>query len=179
MNKTRLLTVIASSLVVSQALAIEPVFEGDDGIRAKVFESNCLACHSSEKTGSSRNNAPTGVDYDNYATALKNGARAVIRGVTSANMPPSFSNLGELNTEQKQALKNWQALGFPEHALPPIYSTDSSTLVLPKVYIKDVQGDIVQRFSVDMALISGQQAVQFEVTHIEEINDSNGDHVHQ
>lgn len=178
MNKTSLLTIIAAHLITSQALAIEPVFEGDDGIRAKIFETNCLACHSSEKTGSNRNNAPTGVNYDTYADAAANGAKAVRRGVIAANMPPSFSSLGKLNTEQKQALKNWEALGFPQHALPPIYSSDSATLVLPKVYIKDAQGDIVQKLSVDMALIPGQQAVQFELTHFEEIDDAAG-HTHQ
>ena len=36
MQTKNLLVFIASSFVMGQALAIEPVYEGDDGIRAKV-----------------------------------------------------------------------------------------------------------------------------------------------
>lgn len=96
------------------------------------------------------------------------------------NMPPSFSPLPRLNEEQKQALKNWQALGFPEHSLPPIFSFSSSTLHLPKVYLKDENGDITQKISAEMALIPNQQAVRFELTDFHDVNESEGQgHVHQ
>ena len=96
------------------------------------------------------------------------------------NMPPSFSSLSKLNEEQKQALKNWQALGFPEHSLPPIFSFSSSTLHLPKVYLKDEKGDIVQKISAEMALIPNQPAIQFELIDFHEVDDSEEqDHVHE
>ena len=76
-----------------------------------------------------------------------------------------------MNLEQKQALKNWQALGFPEKELPPIYSSDSTILNLLKVYIKDEHGDIVQKLAVEMLLKSAQPAIQFELTHFEDITD--------
>ena len=180
MNKISLLTMIASSLVINNALAIEPVYEGENGIRAKVFATNCLACHSSDNTGDARNNAPVGVDFDNYTDAVTSGDKAVARGVTFMNMPPSFSSLSRLNEEQKQALKNWQALGFPEHSLPPIFSFSSSTLHLPKVYLKDENGDIVQKISAEMTLIPNQPAIQFELTDFHDVDDSEEqDHVHE
>lgn len=172
MNKTSLFTIIASSLIISQALAIEPVYEGEDGIRAKVFVRHCLTCHSSDRTGEERSNAPIGIDFDNYADAVENGVSAITRAVTFMNMPPDFSSLPKLNGEQKQALKNWQALGFPEHNLPPIFSFDSATLHLPKVYLKDENGDIVQKLAAEMALIPNQQAIQFELTDFHEIIDT-------
>ena len=172
MNKTSLLTIIASSFVLNNALAIEPVFEGEDGIRAKVFARNCLACHSSDNTGEARNNAPVGIDYDNYEDAVASGAGAVARGVTFMNMPPDFSALSKLNEEQKQALKNWQALGFPEHSLPAIFSFSSTTLQLPRIYLKDENGNIVQKISAEMVLVPNQQAIQFELTDFHEIDDS-------
>lgn len=180
MNKTSLLTIIASSFVIGNAFAIEPVYDGEDGIRAKVFASNCLACHSSDKSGGARNGAPAGVNFDNYTDAIASGDKAVGRGVIQMNMPPSFSPLPTLDDEQKQALKNWQALGFPDHSLPPIYSFSSTTLDLPKVYLKDANGDIVQKISAELALIPNQQTIQFEVTDFHEIDESEGqNHVHQ
>ena len=172
MNKTSLLTMIASSFVISNAFAIEPVYEGENGIRAKVFASNCLACHSSDNTGGARNGAPAGIDFDNYADAVTSGDKAVARGATLMNMPPSFSPLSRLDDEQKQALKNWQALGFPEDHLPAIFSFSSSKLHLPKVYLKDDNGDIVQKISAEMTLIPAQQTIQFEVTDFHDIDES-------
>ena len=180
MNRTNLLTIIASSLVINNALAIEPVYEGENGIRAKVFATNCLACHSSDNTGGARNNAPVGVDFDNYTDAVTSGNKAVGRGATLMNMPPSFSPLPRLDDEQKQALKNWQALGFPEHHMPPVCSFRTTTLHLPKIYLKDENGDIGQKISAEMALIPNQQAIQFELTDFHDVDDSEGvEHVHQ
>jgi len=93
---------------------------------------------------------------------------------------PSFSPLPPLDDAQKQALKNWQALGFPEHSMPPIYSFSSTTLDLPKVYLKDANGDIVQKISAEMALIPNQQTIQFELIDFHEVDESEGEeHVHQ
>lgn len=180
MNKTSLLTIVASSFVISNAFAIEPVYEGEDGIRAKVFARSCLACHSSGNTGGERNGAPTGVDFDNYTDAVTSGDKAVGRGARLMNMPPSFASVPRLDDEQKQALKNWQALGFPEHSLPPVFSFSTSTLQLPKIYLKDANGDIIQKISAEMALIPNQQTIQFELTDFHEIDESKEqEHVHQ
>ena len=97
MHTFKLLSFLASSLFIGQAMAIEPIYEGEDGIRASIFAPHCLACHSSEKTGDARNNAPIGVDYDSYATAIASGNGAVMRAVTMMNMPPAFSPLDTLN----------------------------------------------------------------------------------
>lgn len=170
MKKTNLLISITSCLIISQAQAIEPTYDGVDGIRAKVFETNCLACHSSELTGASRNNAPVGADFNTYSVALAHGVPAVNRGVTQANMPPSFSALPALNEEQKQALKNWQALGFPEKELPTIYSSTTEKLSLPHVYFKDANGDISLKWQAEMKLIPNQKNIQFELTQVNEID---------
>lgn len=172
MNKTSLLMTVASSLVIGQAYAIEPVFEGDDGILAQVFTRSCLACHSSERSGAARNNAPAGVDFDNYADAVTSGAKAVGRAVVQMNMPPSFSPAPQLNEEQKQALKNWQALGFPEHSLPPIFSFGSGKLDIQEVYLKDANGDIGDKLKVEMTLLPDPGPIKFELTDFQEINDA-------
>ena len=151
----------------------------EKGIRAKIFEGQCLACHSSEKTGAERRNAPIGIDYDTYSVAVASGASAVTRAVTMVNMPPDFSPLPKLDEAQTQALKNWEALGFPEHSLPPIYSSETTLLTLPKVYIKDVKGDIVQKLTAELAIIPNQETIQFELTEFAEVTGSNEhDHNH-
>lgn len=181
MKTLPLLGMIGSAFFMAQALAIEPVYEGDDGIREQVFESNCLACHSSDLSGSARNGAPNGSDYDTYQAAVNNGVPAVNRAVTQGNMPPSSSRLSALNDEQKQALKNWQALGFPEKKLPVIFSTRSSTLKLPAVYIEDEKGDIVAPgLSAKMKLVPNQSTIQFELTETAELAADNAhNHNHQ
>ncbi len=170
MKKNSLLITIASCLVMSQAHAIEPVYDGEDGIRAMVFETNCLACHSSELTGADRNNAPAGADYDTYSDASKNGGGAVSRGVTAMDMPPASSAAPALTDEQKQALKNWKALGFPKAVLPTVYSADTAELSLPQVYLKDANGDITLQWKANMKLISGSNPVQFELLNADEIS---------
>lgn len=180
MTRKSILAIIASSFAMSNVLAIEPVYEGEDGILAKVFTSNCIACHSTDNVGAARNNAPVDVNFNNYAVASTNGNKAVQRGVTLMNMPPSFSQKPRLDNEQKQALKNWQALGFPQHSLPAIFSFDSSVLQLPKVYLKDDNGDIIQKIFVEMTLLPSPQGIQFEVTDFHDIEESEGqEHVHQ
>jgi len=97
-------------LSVSNCLAIDAVYDGTNGIKAQVF-SNCLGCHSSDLSGSSRNGAPTSVNFDNYQLALSSAERAVLRGA-GGSMPP-FGN-EPLNEEQKNALLAWQDADFPE-----------------------------------------------------------------
>jgi cytochrome c5 len=171
MKKTSfLITMTASYLMMHQAQAIEPVYEGENGIRAKVFETNCLACHSSELSGESRNRALIGEDYDTYANAKMNGSSAINSAVEKTGMPPASSSLPELTDEQKQALKNWQILVFPEKKLPTIYSSDSSTLSLPHVYLKDANGDIVLKWDASMKLVPNSSPLQFELIDAKEID---------
>ena len=160
---------IASLFVMSQAHAIDPVYEGDNGIRAKVFKTNCLACHSSTLTGGNRKGAPTGADFDIYSEAIEHGASAVKRGVIDMNMPPSASPLPLLTDEQKQALKNWQALGFPKSKAPAIYSANTQELALPNVYFKNENGDISLKWSADLKLQPSTQPPQFELLRADEI----------
>jgi cytochrome c5 len=172
MKKNNVLLSIASLLVISQAQAIEPVYEGAEGIRAKIFETNCLACHSSELTGGDRKGAPTRVNYDTFTEAVAHGMRAVRRGVTSGNMPPASSALPALTDEQKQALTNWQALGYPKSKLPAMYSADTQTLALPKVYFKDGNGDISLKWNAELKLLPSTQPLQFELLKADEIDAS-------
>ncbi|NOQ17157.1 MAG: hypothetical protein GQ581_08865 [Methyloprofundus sp.] len=150
-------------------MAIEPVYEGEEGIRTKVFATNCLACHSSELTGGSRNGGPSSVDFDTYAEAVEHGMQAVNRAAMLGNMPPAFGPLSELGDEQKQALKNWQALGFPEKHLPAIY-------------VKDENGDIILEGSAKFELLSNPSQIQFGLTGFQEIEEKSEpvghDHVH-
>lgn len=163
MKNNSLLISIASFLAISQAQAIEPVYDGEDGIRSKVFGTKCLTCHSSELAGADRNSAPVGVDFDTYSDASTFGTSAVNRGVIQMDMPPASSGLSTLDDAQKQALKNWQALGFPEKVLPTIYSSDTAKLSLPQVYLQDANGDISLKWKANMTLIPGSDPLQFEL----------------
>ncbi|MDQ7089846.1 MAG: hypothetical protein Q9M50_04280 [Methylococcales bacterium] len=173
MKKIILFIALPFSCFMHQAVAIDPVYEGENGIRAQVFLTNCLACHSSELTVENRNGAPTGADFDTYTTALSRGTAAVNRGVIQMNMPPSFSPLSLLNDEQKQALKNWQALGFPEKTLPTIYSINSAKLSLPTIYLEDEKGDITLKWKAEMTPLLNSAPLAFELTHIENVNTTN------
>ncbi len=118
-------------LTTNSAFAIDAVYEGDNGIRATVFESNCLACHSSELSGSSRNGAPSNVNFDSYDSAQDKGDRAIARAVNQMSMPPVFSGIPSLTQEQKDAMLAWQEAGFPQFADTEINATfDFSTLIL-------------------------------------------------
>lgn len=170
MKNNKILLTLASFLIIGQAQAIDPVYEGDNGIKAKVFATNCLGCHSSDLEGGERKRAPRGVDYDSYSAAVDNGNRAVQRAAVLGSMPPnpSFS----LSEEQKIALKNWKALGFPEKTMPPIYSLSTSKLNLPKVYVQDAAGNILTKYHVGMNLIPASNPLKFEVTKLHELTDA-------
>lgn len=115
-------------LIAGHAVAaIDPVYEGANGIREKVFASNCLGCHSSALTGSARNGAPPSVNWDTYEATLPNAARAIVRAVKMMTMPPSFSGLPKLNEEQQTAMLAWQSAGFPLTAT--VKPTDSFSIL--------------------------------------------------
>ncbi len=129
--KNRSLIFIILCFIFSQSVfAIDSVYEGEDGIRAKVFETNCLACHSSELSGSQRNNAPSGVNFDTFLSAIEKADRAVVRSVDRMNMPPSFFGLPTLDQEQKDAMLAWQQAGFPENLTTQTNATYDFNLLL-------------------------------------------------
>lgn len=168
-NKKLMLSLVSSVLFMGEAVAIEPVFEGENGIKAKVFATNCTGCHSSTLSGSARQNAPDGINFDTFSTAVTSGKAAVNRAVTQNNMPPTASSFAALTDEQKLALSNWEALGFPEHMLPAIFSTSSTELTLPKIYVKDAKGAISSKVSATLILKNGQPPFSFEVTKLGEV----------
>lgn len=129
-------------------LAIDPVYEGENGIRAQVFASNCLFCHSSELTGSQRNGAPSSVNWDTYLAAVEKGDRAIVRAVNQMSMPPSFRGFPTLNQEQKDAMQAWQQSGFPRIQTNATFDFSSETLSLPVVNV----GESI--FSATLKLIS-------------------------
>jgi len=110
-----LLSIFCSGFVLinQAAMAIDAVYEGENGILSQVFPT-CLNCHSSQVSGSARQGSPTSVNFDTYQAALTSGDRAVLRGA-GGSMPP-FGNT-PLNDEQKTALTAWQSAGFPEAAI--------------------------------------------------------------
>lgn len=147
--------------------AITPVYEGETGILEKVIRPNCLGCHSSTLQGGQRNGAPEGVNYDTFAGAKQFGDRIVQRAVKLMTMPPR----GPIGDKEKQALKNWMMLGFPENTMPPHYITETVVLELPEIFIIDTDGNISTKATTEMKLIAPFVApFRFEIQQIEVVN---------
>lgn len=151
MNIKSSLVLLFSFLITGHAFAIDPVYDGPNGIKEKVFATNCLACHSSDKVGAARNNAPPNVNWDTYEATQPNADRAIVRAVEQGSMPPDASGIPKLNEEQKAAMLAWQSAGFPQGAA--VTSTnatldiDSNTLKLPVVNVGS------QKFNATLRLI--------------------------
>jgi len=149
MNIKSALTILFLFFTTGHAFAIDPVYEGANGIRAKVFATNCLFCHSSNLTGAARNGAPPSVNWDTFEATIPNASRAIVRAVDQMTMPPSFSGLPVLNEEQKAAMLAWQSAGFPRAAtVAPNSSFDGTMLTLPVVNVGS------QKFNATFGLIS-------------------------
>jgi mono/diheme cytochrome c family protein len=114
MKTTHLLLAAICAATVPTAYAIQPEYEGGNGVLANVFQTNCLFCHSSNLSGAARNGAPVGFNWDVYEAVVTNFDRIVVRAVIEQSMPPGFSGIPKLNQEQKDALLAWQAAGFPQ-----------------------------------------------------------------
>ncbi|MEQ1637367.1 MAG: hypothetical protein ABL903_11795 [Methylococcales bacterium] len=129
----------SSFFMAGLACAIEPVYDGDNGIREKVFATNCLDCHSSTLTGAQRKGAPDTVNWDTYDAAKSMAPRAIVRAVQNMTMPPASSGLPVLNTEQKAAMLAWQNAGFPKNNAPAAptatFEFDTKKLTLPVVNV--------------------------------------------
>lgn len=134
MNKKSSLILLFLLLVTGRAFAIDPVYEGPNGIRAQVFATNCLSCHSSDLVGEARNGAPPSANWDTYEAALPNAPLAIVRAVDQMTMPPPSSGIPTLNEEQQAAMLAWQSAGFPQAATPNS-SFDGTKLTLPVVNV--------------------------------------------
>ena len=132
----RIFNFIILYVIYSQTvLAIEPVYDGENGIRAQVFATNCLFCHSSELTGSQRNGAPSNVNWDTFSAAAERGDRAIVRAVNQMSMPPAFRGIPTLNQEQKGAMLAWQQAGFPRIQTNATFDFTSQILTLPVINV--------------------------------------------
>lgn len=135
MNIKSTFTLLFLFFITGYAFAIDPVYEGANGIREKVFATNCLFCHSSNLTGSARNGAPASVNWDTYEATLPNATRAIERAVNLMTMPPASSGLPLLDEEQRTAMLAWQNAGFPRNTTVAATLSDNSLLTLPVVNI--------------------------------------------
>lgn len=140
--KLRNLLVVSSFFITGSVFAIEPVYDGENGIREKVFATNCLFCHASNLTGSQRQGAPSFVNWDTYEATRLNASRAIARAVRDLTMPPASSGIPHLNEEQQTAMLAWQKAGFPKSNNLEIIGTfdfDTAILTLPVVNVGDLK----------------------------------------
>ena len=155
------------SAQVTTPAEIAPVYEGDNGILANIFRQKCLSCHLSTLPAGQRDSAPVGVDFDTFATAKQFGDEIVEHAVELMDMPPS----GPLSDEEKQALLNWKALGFPESTLPALYFSATQALELPEVFIIDENGNISSKVTTGMKLVPPFVApFRFEIQQLEVVD---------
>lgn len=150
MNIKSSLILLFSFLITGPAFAIDPVYEGPNGIREQVFATNCLACHASHLTGSVRNGAPDDVNFDTYEATRPNAESAIVAAVEAMIMPPAGTK-PLLNEEQNAAMLAWQDAGFPKGTITTAGSTDPSfdgtRLRIPVVNIGN------QKFNATLRLI--------------------------
>jgi uncharacterized membrane protein len=77
----------------------------------EIFAARCTGCHATTRTGSQRNGAPLGVNFDTYLDAAAS-ASAARRMVQAREMPPS----GPLPEAEAWPLVWWADQGAPEGA---------------------------------------------------------------
>lgn len=147
---------------------ITPVYNGANGILEKVFRPKCLGCHSSERTGVSRNGAPEGLDFDTYEGASQSRNDIVKFAVDRMSMPPIQSLA--LDDAEKQAVANWRLLGAPEETMPAHYIGATGTLELPETYVLDAAGNVTSKFIVEMKLIEPfTEPFRFEIHQLDAV----------
>lgn len=96
--------VLGSNTVLAQSTT-----PGYKEMMQDIFNFSCLNCHSSEKTGSARNRAPSTINFDTYTLAAVNAVKANLQ-VQAGNMPPVG---GPLNATRKALFKSWKEAGTP------------------------------------------------------------------
>ncbi|HLA41058.1 MAG TPA: hypothetical protein VJ417_13740, partial [Candidatus Glassbacteria bacterium] len=77
----------------------------------QVFGFVCLNCHDSNKTGGSRNGAPSSVNWDTYTLAHVSAVKGNLR-VQAGTMPPASAG-GALNSTRKSAFQAWVDAKMP------------------------------------------------------------------
>ena len=80
--------------------------------QVQAFQTVCSNCHSSAKTGSARNGAPSEINFDQYSSAYAHAEQAAIE-VNAGAMPPASAQLA-LTEVQKAALFGWAMCGAPQ-----------------------------------------------------------------
>lgn len=148
-------------------IGIQPVYDGENGIRAKIIQPKCLHCHSSSLSGDERGFAPSGVNFDTYELTSQHLNKIIRNTVTTSNMPRDSS----LTAEQKQALSNWQVLGFPESTMPAHYTASTQTLTIPDVFLINEDGSITTKAKTGMKLAPPfTEPFRFEIQELEVTN---------
>ena len=161
-------SISAAAQVTELEDTIVPTYNGDNGILEKIIRPKCLGCHSSQLSGeSARNFAPEGVNFDTFESAKLKGDNIVNQAVELMRMPPNSAF--RLNDNEKQAVKNWMMLGFPEETMPTHYIVADQTLILPEVFIIDADGNITTKAVTDMKLV-GSEPIRFEIQQLEVID---------
>ncbi len=80
--------------------AVQPRLDGTsctgtttfEGQAKAIFASYCTVCHASTRSGADRNGAPSGVDFDLYASAVAR-AEAALGRIQSGAMPPGSNKV--------------------------------------------------------------------------------------
>ena len=150
-------SISTAAQVTGQEDTIIPTYNGDNGILEKIIGPKCLGCHSSQLSGESeRSFAPEGVNFDTFEGAKEQGDKIVTQAVELMRMPPNSAP--KLNDNEKQALKNWMVLGFPEETLPTHYIVADQTLILPEVFIIDADGNNLIDLEISSLSLNTEQA---------------------
>ncbi len=68
-----------------------------------ILDQNCIRCHSTEKTGRQRNGAPSNVNWNTYAEAIKNADRGNNK-IQAGAMPPNSDGLAQ---SDKDLFQKW------------------------------------------------------------------------
>ncbi len=155
--------------VNTQAMELEdkviPIYDGDNGILEKIIRPKCLMCHSSQLSGEdARTFAPEGVNFDTFEETKPHGDKIIRRAVESMTMPPNPAR--RLDDDEKQAMKNWMAMGFPESTMPTHYIVADQTLELPEIFIINPDGDITTKAIVKMGLTTPSGQALFEIKEL-------------
>lgn len=74
-----------------------------------LFDSRCTSCHATTRSGSARNGAPAGVNFDTYTLARTNAVRGNTR-VQAGTMPPT----GSLPQSERARFQKWLDQGLLE-----------------------------------------------------------------
>lgn len=73
----------------------------------------CVSCHSSQRSGADRKDAPADINFDTYAAA-KAAAEEAVGEVNEAAMPPDPPESTNVTNEMRTQLYLWALCGTPE-----------------------------------------------------------------